>query len=268
MWKSRVPGPILQRDVINISGYREGVSQHFRRILPTSLTISWIVCFGEPFLIRVGQAASVEKVDWSFVAGMSTTPVTIDSFGAASCIRVDFTPPGAYRLFHLPIHGFAGRMVAFDDILGREAAALCDRPSGEPDWEQRFDVVEAFLADRLLKFDRQSSATVWAFERLVETGGLERISSIAAELGWSRKHLAAKFHDEIGLAPKTVARMARFNLALVRARCRGGGRWAELADECGYADQAHLVLDFRAFAGASPTAWQAQLDRSLPRAGA
>src|SRR5262249_28105505 len=125
MWKSRVPGPILQRDVINISGYREGVSQHFRRILPTSLTISWIVCFGEPFLIRGGQAASVEKVDWSFVAGMSTTPVTIDSFGAASCIRVDFTPPGAYRLFHLPIHGFAGRMVAFDDILGREAAALC-----------------------------------------------------------------------------------------------------------------------------------------------
>jgi AraC-like DNA-binding protein len=152
-------------------------------------------------------------------------------------------------------------LVAFDDILGSEAAALCDRLSGQPDWERRFDIVEAFLADRLLKLGQQPSSTDRAFERLVRTGGVERIGTVAARLGWSRKHLAAKFHDEIGLTPKMVARMARFNLALLRARHRGGGRWAELADEYGYADQAHLVRDFKAFAGASPTSWQARLDQ-------
>ena len=257
--RRRVPSPVLRRDVVYISGYQESVAQHFRQIRPASLTVSWIVCFGEPFLIGRGQVASVERVDWSFVAGLSAARVTIDSFGAASCIRVDFTPPGAHRFFSLPMHELAGQMVAFDDILGSEAAALCKRLSGEPDWERRFDIVEEFLADRLLTLGQQRSPTSWAFERLVRTGGVERVGTVAAKLGWSRKHLAAKFHDEIGLTPKTVARMARFNLALFRARRRGGGRWAELANECGYADQAHLVRDFRAFAGESPTTWQARL---------
>jgi AraC-like DNA-binding protein len=259
MLRHRAPGPTLARDVIAISGYQESVSQHFRQILPASLTVSWIISFGEPFLIGLGQAPHLETVGWSFVAGMSTVPVTIDSFGAASCIRVDFTPPGARRFFNLPMHELAGRMVAFDNILAGHAADLCDRLSAEPDWEQRFNIVETFLADRLLQLDQQPLPTAWAFDRLVRTGGIERIGAIAAKLGWSRKHLAAKFHDEIGLTPKTVARMARFNLALVRAR-RGGGGWAELAHDCGYADQAHLVRDFKAFAGASPTAWQARLN--------
>lgn len=117
------------------------------------------------------------------------------------------------------------------------------------------------MADRLLKFGQQRSPTSWAFERLLQTGGLERVASVAAKLGWSRKHLAAKFHDEIGLTPKTVARMARFNVALSRARRRSGVCWAELASQCGYADQAHLIRDFKALAGESPTVWQARLDR-------
>ena len=82
---------------------------------------------------------------------------------------------------------------------------------------------------------------------------MERIEAIASQLGWSRKHLAARFHDEIGLSPKTIAQMMRFNHALAHARRQTCG-WAELAGLCGYADQAHLVRDFNRFSG-SPTAW-------------
>jgi AraC-like DNA-binding protein len=266
VWRHRPPSPRLRRDVVNISGYQEAVFQHFRQILPASLTISWIVCFGDPFLIGLGQAARVETVGRSFVAGMSTVPVIIDSFGAASCIRVDFTPLGARRLFNRPMHQMAGRMVAFEDILGLEGAALCDRLGNEKNWERRFDIVEAFLADGLLKPEHAPSPTSWAFERLVQTGGVERIEAVAAKLGWSRKHLVARFHEEIGLAPKTVARVARFNRALLRARRGGGDGWAELAIECGYFDQSHFVRDFKTFAGDSPTAWQARLDHVRPNA--
>lgn len=261
MWRHRTPNPRLRRDVVNIAGYREAVSQHFRQILPASLTISWIVCFGEPFFIGLGEGARLEPAVSSFVAGMSTVPVIVDSFGAASCIRVDLTPLSARRLFNWPMHELAGRMVSFDDIAGREGAALCERLVNETDWERRFDIVESFLMERLLDLGQQSSPTAWAFERLVQTGGVERIAAVAAELGWSRKHLAAKFYEEVGLAPKTVARVARFNHALSRARRGGGDGWAKLAIDCGYADQSHLVRDFKAFVGASPTAWQARLDQ-------
>jgi AraC-like DNA-binding protein len=80
-----------------------------------------------------------------------------------------------------------------------------------------------------------------------------RIGALAAELGCSRKHLAAQFHDQIGLGPKTAARLLRFDAALALLRRGRGG--ADVAARCGFADQAHLVNEFRAFAGTTPAAF-------------
>ena len=148
----------------------------------------------------------------------------------------------------------AGGMVRAEDLLGNAVAALRERLGAERDWERRLDIVEAFLASRLLAMARTGTPATWAYERLWQSHGMERIEAIASQLGWSRKHLAARFRDEIGLSPKTVAQMMRFNLALAHARRQTCG-WAELAGLCGYADQAHLVRDFNRFSG-SPTAWE------------
>jgi len=59
----------------------------------------------------------------------------------------------------------------------------------------------------------------------------------------------ARFRDEIGLPPKTVAKLIRFE----RARDLAGTLpWAELAFECGYNDQSHLINEFRAITGRTP----------------
>jgi AraC-like DNA-binding protein len=84
------------------------------------------------------------------------------------------------------------------------------------------------------------------------SGGLVPVKEIAAEVGWSRKHLLLQFRDHVGLPPKTLARIIRFNRTL---RCLEGieaPHWAEIAHACGYYDQAHFNRDFRAFAGTTP----------------
>lgn len=97
-----------------------------------------------------------------------------------------------------------------------------------------------------------------------QTGGCLGIGRLAAEIGCSRKHLVAGFGSEIGLPPKTLARILRF--ARVLRRLDGADRpaWAEIALDCGYYDQAHLIRDFRQFAGTTPAAW---LRRRLPDGG-
>ena len=94
----------------------------------------------------------------------------------------------------------------------------------------------------------------WAFDRITATGGRAKVASIAERIGWSRKHLARRFTDEIGLGPKSVSRIVRLSRAIVAARTGSDG-WADIAADCGYADQAHLVREFRALAGTSPTTW-------------
>ncbi|WP_165977694.1 helix-turn-helix domain-containing protein [Nonomuraea diastatica] len=76
------------------------------------------------------------------------------------------------------------------------------------------------------------------------------MSSLAESLGWSHRHLVARFHDQIGLTPKTAARVIRFGRA---ARLlQAGASIARVAAECGFYDQAHMNREFRVLGDVTP----------------
>lgn len=84
--------------------------------------------------------------------------------------------------------------------------------------------------------------------------GAVSIGSLAAALGWSRKRLIARFRDEIGLTPKTAARVLRFRAFHSRLRTGPAPQsWVDLALGSGYADQSHLIRDVRRMTGMTPT---------------
>ncbi len=99
-----------------------------------------------------------------------------------------------------------------------------------------------------------------AWRALLATGGQATVPDLAAETGWSERHLRSQFRAEIGLTPKAAARVIRFDRARRRLQARGHGpaRLADLAADCGYYDQAHLDREFRALAGCPPTRWLAE----------
>jgi AraC-like DNA-binding protein len=85
------------------------------------------------------------------------------------------------------------------------------------------------------------------------------VREVARSLGVSERHLRRVFRDAVGVSPKSFARLARFHRALDAAR--RGSSWARVAATTGYCDQAHLIDDFRAIAGATP----ARLHDRAPR---
>jgi transcriptional regulator GlxA family with amidase domain len=84
--------------------------------------------------------------------------------------------------------------------------------------------------------------------------GRAPIGELADELGWSHRRLIARFRDQVGLAPKTFARVIRFDRAVRQLRAATTRSLAEIALDCGYFDQAHLNREFREFAGTTPGA--------------
>ena len=251
----RRPPAALAGLVSRITGYRETQPGHFRQVEAASLDIPLIISFGEAFAIGLGRAPGSNDRYGSFTAGLFAGPVTIDSFGASNCIQVNFTPLGARRFFDMPMTELTDRMVVLDDLLGAEGTSLRDELGNAPGWQRRFDITEAFLLRKLGEADAPSPEVTWAYERIAASGGRAKVASIAQKIGWSRKHLARRFTDEIGLGPKSVSRIVRLNRAIAAARAGGG--WAGIAADCGYADQAHMVREFRELAGNSPVGWAA-----------
>ena len=239
--------------VASIVGYRETGTGLSGALEMAPLTVPLIISFAEPFEIALDRAAGADDRHASFTSGLHPGFVTINSRGGAECIQVDFTPIGAFRFFSLPMRELASRMVRLDELSDPSLRDLRPRLGEEPDWGRRFALVEDFLCHRLARGPTPDAAVVHAYGQILSSGGGKRVADIARSIDWSRKHLNQRFRDEIGLGPKAVARMARFNRVLALARDGGARDWADIAAACGYADQAHLVREFRDFAGASPT---------------
>ena len=246
-----LPHPALAPHVIDYSGYREAGSKPvWRRELPCSF-IPLIINFGEPFILRDGRASEARHL--SFSAGVYTAPVIVGSPGSAHCLQVNFSPIGALRFFGVAQSEIAGRTLALDDLLGPGSDLLIEELQAADDWAKRFDLLDRFIARR---FDhaREPHGTVQEVWRgLKRSKGAASIVGLAEVAGVSRRHLAKLFRTEIGATPKTMARILRFEHARTMAGTVPRLGWADIAYAAGYADQAHLVREFRELSGLSPS---------------
>lgn len=238
------PHAALRGAVRRYYGFEETTAEPRRRREGPGADVVVVLSFGHEWQIDGARHTS-------FVGGMHDRQVETEHAGRSHGIQLDLPPPAAYGLFGMPLHTLANRTVALGDVLGRDGDELVERLAEAPGWGERFAMLDAVLAGRLEGARTASAGVVWAYERLRTTHGRVRVADLARELGWSRKRLAERFHEQVGVPPKTVARMLRFERAVALAEAGGRG-WAEIAFACGYYDQSHLVNEFRAIAGRTP----------------
>lgn len=251
----KAPPPAgLEAYVRDIALYREHSGAPIRQVETASLVVPVLIGFAEPFEIAIGREPASDDGYRSFTSGLTLKPVHIRSAGACSCVEFTLTPPGARRFFGVPMSELTERMVVLDDIADAALARLRERLGNEPDWGRRLALAEDFLIARLSTAPALSRPTGHAYRMILGSGGRMPVERLARELDWSRKHLASRFRDEIGLPPKALARVVRFNRAQRMAE-RTAEDWADIAAACGYSDQAHLVREFRELAGETPAAW-------------
>jgi AraC-like DNA-binding protein len=170
-------------------------------------------------------------------------------------VRFGLRPGAARAVLGVPVHELAGRAVQLDALWGRRAAELAlalalALATGEPG--RLIRAVEAALAQRLAAapIDRARARLIQRALARLDMGA--RVGSLAAELGASERYLRELFRTEVGMAPKRYARIARLHRVLA-----GSGPWSALAAAHGYADQAHLVSEFRSLLGVTPTEYRA-----------
>lgn len=255
---SRAPEPRLRGLVGDYEGYVEtsAAAPVLRQQAPTP-RLPLIVNFGAAW--EISEALDGQPVSHnSFVAGLGERSSYVAASGPASCVQVNLTPLGAFMFFGVSMDELTNRVVGLDDVLPRHQRGLTERLEHAESWNARFDLLDALLVRRFAGARPPSADVTWAWNALERTHGRAPVGWICDRLGRSRRHLATRFREQVGLPPKTVARILRFDRA-VSLLARKDARLADVAFECGYYDQAHLNRDFREFAGTSPAAFARQI---------
>jgi AraC-like DNA-binding protein len=98
------------------------------------------------------------------------------------------------------------------------------------------------------------TVVVAAAAAIAAAGGRIRISDLGATWGLSVRQLRRRFVQEVGLTLKEYARARRVRRVFVDALGDIKSHWADISNAAGYADQAHLVRDFRGVFRMSPQA--------------
>jgi AraC-like DNA-binding protein len=209
-----------------------------------------------PLVVKLLDSASRPP---AFVMGAHGAYSVVEGDCAPSYLEVWLAPLGAYRLLGLPIEAISGQIVDLADVFGASGRRLGERLREAPAWHQRFALLDEALLRRLERGPRPSPEVARAWQRLVTTAGAAPIGRIAAEVGWSHKQLITRFRQQIGLAPKTAARLVRFEGVLRRLDAPRSLDWGQVAADAGYADQAHLIREFRQFTGTTPTDFLARI---------
>jgi AraC-like DNA-binding protein len=252
------PAPPLRAVIGMYRGYRIDGPSGAHRGLP-SRHLTFIISLDEPVdIVRMPGGAQAPGRFQAFVGGLHAAPASIRHEGFQYGLSLELTPLGARALLGLPAGALAYMVVGLEDVFGRAAIGLVDRLVTSPGWRERFAVLDEVLVRRLQEGRRPPSEVSRAWERLVSTDGAVEATALAADVGYSRRHLGELFRRELGLSPKVAGRVLRFERSRRLLEQPGRPGLATVAARSGYYDQAHLTREWREIAGCTPTTWMAE----------
>ena len=254
----RGPGAAVARAYI---GYEEWPSPAFYRREAARHGVALILGFGDPLDLydeSVADDAAARSLG-AFVVGNQLGPSLTGVGGHQHGVQVELTPAGALALLG-DVEAYNDAVIPLDEALGSGAAHLLERLAETPSWAERLDLLDAAFDDTD-GVAPLSPEVAWLRRQLDESGGRARVEPLMDETGWSRRHVTERFRRQLGVSPKSYARLLRFEQASwLLAQPASGRTVADVATEAGYYDQSHLTRDFVALAGVTPGTFLAKAE--------
>ncbi len=222
-----------------------------------------IINLSDPFqAFTANGAPTVQPL--TMLVGQITGPFVVGPTGHVQIVAVRFEPHGA-AMFCRNMAAITNRWIDYSafEVSARDALhvpSLRDALSHAIGQSAPFDACVEILNTRLqspVTMSMTLDPRVTKAVRLIrEFGGVVAQDAMAREIGTTPRTLQRLFASHVGISPKLLARITRFQ-RVFRAWQQAPHSLARVAMDCGYFDQSHLVRDFRDFAGEAPAAFLA-----------
>jgi AraC-like DNA-binding protein len=211
------PSAALAGFVTRYTGYRMTSAQPgVHRGLP-SPTATVIITIDEPICL-LGRHDAGERTFDALVGGLHDWPELVAYGHVQEGVQIDVTPLGVRALFGMPIGDVRGDSFELADVIGRRATRLSERLRDTQCWQTRFAICDQALSSWASMPRGVDLAALRALELMTAGHGNLPVERLADDVGFSRQHLTRRVRNELGLSPKRLAQLIRFDRARRQSR--------------------------------------------------
>lgn len=218
---------------------------------PPNAYCSLVVNYENPYLISTHKYSKTE-VAQAFISGQAIRNYTLHLKGKIGMVGVVLKPATLFHFLGIPMYEFTEERVPLDKIFPDKANEIIAKIKEAIQPLEKVKVLKE-LANELYKNRNFGTEQIrYAANAILDQKGVINITTLMEELYMSRRKFERKFLEEVGVSPKTYAKIRRFGYTCSLMAGKRKVNLTETLYRGGYYDQSHFIKDFKYFAGRTP----------------
>ncbi|MFY7866608.1 helix-turn-helix domain-containing protein [Roseateles sp.] len=196
----------------------------------------------------------------SLVVGPRSGPAQFRSAGPGRIFMVALLPEAFHALTGLDLSSLLDRCVSLESVLGSDWQAMSADILAASDEVQCQQILEAFLLPRWRAHCQQQGQPPHRYRDWMQQLATR---AVASGHGASLRQVERRIKQWSGQSMRALRRVSRSEAAFFQVRREleaGELIWSALAQDLGYADQAHLCRETRRVTGFSPEELRQRID--------
>lgn len=207
---------------------------------------------------------STDTVPHSILVGPQLSRVDLTMGHDMLVIMVGFQPGAMHRLLHIPMTEMLNLHLDATSILGREIEEVTEQLNEAAGIDKMVLIIEQYLLKKV-KCLKAALPFETVLLQMLEQKKLVNVDQLAKEACVSVRQLERQFKERTGIPPKLFIRLVRFSKAWIMREKNRDLSWLQIAHACDYADQMHMIRDFKDFVGVTPNILQSSLEQTSLR---
>lgn len=207
---------------------------------------------------------STDTVPHSILVGPQLSRVDLTMGHDMLVIMVGFQPGAMHRLLRIPMTEMLNLHLDATSILGREIEEVTEQLNEAPGIDNMVLIIEQYLLKKV-KCLKAALPFETVLVQMLEQKKLLNVDELAKQACVSVRQLERQFKERTGIPPKLFIRLVRFSKAWIMREKNKDLSWLQIAHACDYADQMHMIRDFKDFVGVTPNILQSSLEQTSLR---
>ncbi len=188
----------------------------------------------------------------TFISGQALGNYTLHLLGKIGVVGIVFKPAAIFHFYGVPMYELADERICFSKVSFDSSNELHRQVLSANNNQEKIKLLEDYLLELLDRPGYGTDEIIESANEIFDNKGRTNITELLERVPMSRRNFERKFLEEVGISPKTYAKIRRFGYT---CSLMAGNRNVNLMDvlhQGGYYDQSHFIKDFKYFSGRTP----------------